>query len=138
MARPGAVIGLADADRGGYLIYPENPVCGPVVRADGEAAHRRADRRAPAAPPAGTGGLPPLRGVGPRGVPRDDEEVRGFASFNASWFTTPGIVERVVENGWASRAELAAMSEAWLDWGEEPGAFFAGFWCEAIGWADTP
>jgi hypothetical protein len=30
--------------------------------------------------------------------------------------------------------ELNAMSDAWLRWSESPGAFWARFWCETVGW----
>ena len=26
------------------------------------------------------------------------------------------------------------MSDAWLRWSESPGAFWARFWCQAVGW----
>jgi hypothetical protein len=37
-------------------------------------------------------------------------------------------------HGWATGAELAATAAAWRAWGDRPGAFFAGFWCEALAW----
>jgi hypothetical protein len=64
------------------------------------------------------------------------DEVRGFAGFNASWFTTATIADAVVAKELASREEMTAIGEAWREWGEQPDAFFAGFWCEAIGWVE--
>jgi SAM-dependent methyltransferase len=136
VARPGAVIGLADADRGGYLLSPASPVLASSfdLMAKLRTGEQSVGRE--------------LRGLLARaGFVRceawartahhgTEEEARGFASFNASWFTTPQIIERVVANGWATRSELADIRDAWLAWGAEPGAFFAGFWIEAIGWVD--
>jgi SAM-dependent methyltransferase len=66
----------------------------------------------------------------------DPEGTKALADFNESWYTTPEIVERVVARGLATAEEMTAMSAAWAAWGRQPGAFYAGFWCEVIGWAD--
>lgn len=65
----------------------------------------------------------------------DPAETKGLADFNASWYTTPEIVERVVAQGLATADQMTAMSAAWTAWGRHPGAFLAGLWCEAVGWA---
>ena len=136
VARPGAVIGLADADWGGMLLAPPDPVL--------EASFGLTAKLRTGSPYVGRD----LRGLlADAGFTRctataratchgTDEEVRGFAGFNASWFETPAIVERVVANGWASADEVRATAQAWRAWGERPGAFFAGFWCEALGFLD--
>ncbi len=64
-----------------------------------------------------------------------EEETRGFASSLASWFSTPAIVDAVTSQGWTDHQEVGEIRHAWLEWGAERGAFFAGFWCEAIAWA---
>jgi hypothetical protein len=64
------------------------------------------------------------------------EETRGVGAFTASLFTYPTAVERMLAQGWATAAELDEFGRAWTAWGEEPGAFLARFWCEALAWAD--
>ncbi|HYJ67036.1 MAG TPA: hypothetical protein VEX15_05175 [Nocardioidaceae bacterium] len=44
--------------------------------------------------------------------------------------------DRAVDAGWTTPDERAAIVKTWQAWGEEPGAFVARVWCEAIGWAD--
>jgi hypothetical protein len=136
VARPGAVIGVSDADLGGYLLAPSDPVLVDsfALMERMRAGNARIGRD--------------LRGLlAEAGFARGElrarafhhgtaEAVRGFAEFNASWFATPEIADRLVARGWATRDALATASRAWLDWGEQPGAFFAGFWCEALAWVD--
>jgi ubiquinone/menaquinone biosynthesis C-methylase UbiE len=136
VARRGAVIGVADVDTSGFLLAPADP------RLD--AAFAVSARLRAGSPQTGR----QLRGLlHEAGFRRcvaqarafhhgDPAETAAFAEFNASWFATPEIVDRIVQRGWASAGDVAAMSTAWLEWGRQPGAFFAGFWCEALGWAD--
>ena len=63
------------------------------------------------------------------------EEARGFGASRASQLRYPSTVERVVGQGWASAEELDEIGQAWIAWGEHPGAFVARFWCEAVAWA---
>jgi ubiquinone/menaquinone biosynthesis C-methylase UbiE len=135
VARPGAVIGVADADWGGYLLSPTNPLLEASLTVlsrarRGSAFIGRTLRGLLVA--AGFSGAVGMARTMPHG---DPEEVRGLASFNASFFDSPALVEMAVRSGWASPDELAAMGAAWRTWGEEPGGFFAGFWCEALAWA---
>ena len=136
VARPGAVIGVADADWGGFLLAPHDPVL--------LASFSLMEKLRTGSPRVGRD----LRGLlAEAGFVRTQasartvahgtaDEVRGFAAFNAAWFANPAISEPVVRQGWADAEQLATYERAWLDWGEQPGAFFAGFWCEALGWAD--
>jgi len=135
VARPGAVIGVADADWGGYLLHPSDPrlVDSFALMERMRTGSPRVGRR--------------LRDLlAEAGFTRCEasartvhhgtaSEVRDFAAFTASWFTTPAIVDTVVRQGWSSAGDMDAASRAWREWGDQPGAFFAGFWCEALGWA---
>lgn len=60
------------------------------------------------------------------------EEVAGVGTFTASLLTRPEIIEK----GWATAPEVAAMADAWREWSRTPGAFLARFWVEAVGWAE--
>lgn len=135
IARPGAVIGIADIDTSCYLISPADPrlTAAFEVNAKLRAGNPQTGRQ--------------LRGLlHEAGFRRCTAQARAFhhgdpaqtqalAEYNATWFSTPAVVERVVAQGWATAEEMAEMSAAWAAWGQHPGAFFAGVWCEAIGWA---
>jgi len=137
VARPGAVIGIADIDTAASLIEPADPwlAMSFEVSAKLRAGSPRTGRR--------------LRGLlhesgfrrcvaGARAFHHGDPaETKALADFNTSWYATPEIVERVVAAGLATADQMAAMSVAWTAWGRHPGAFFAGFWCEAIGWTEA-
>lgn len=137
VARAGAVIGVVDADWDGELLYPTNA----VLRRSMEVARRL---REGTSPYVGKRLRHLLTEAGFRraaGYARvihhgTAAEARDFGSFSASLFRYPAAVERAVAEGWATEAELAEMSQAWIAWGEHPGAFVARFWCEAIAWAD--
>lgn len=51
----------------------------------------------------------------------------------AAYFAAPELVAHVTAMGWATRPEMARASDAWREWGRNPGAFWARFWCEAVG-----
>jgi ubiquinone/menaquinone biosynthesis C-methylase UbiE len=136
VARPGAVIGIADIDTSCYLISAADPwlTASFEVNAKLRAGSPQTGRQ--------------LRGLlHEAGFRRCVAQARVFhhgdpagtqalAEANTSWLTTPEVVERVVAQGWATAEEMAAMSSAWAAWSQQPGAFFAGVWCEAIGWAE--
>jgi SAM-dependent methyltransferase len=137
VARPGAVIGVVDADWGGELLYPTND----VLRRSMELSRRL---RSGTSPYVGRRLRHLLTEAGFRRVQAfarvihhgTDEEARGFGAFTAALFDYPAVVERSVAVGWATERDLAEMRVAWTAWGEHPGAFVARFWCEAIGWVD--
>lgn len=136
-ARPGAVIGVADIDTAASLIEPADPwlAMSFEVSAKLRAGSPQTGRQ--------------LRGLlyeagfrrcaaGARAFHHGDPaETKALADFNTSWYTTPEFIERVVAQGLATADQMAAMSAAWAAWGQHPGAFFAGLWCEAIAWAEA-
>jgi SAM-dependent methyltransferase len=135
VARPGAVIGVVDADWDGELIYPYDE----VLRRSMSLARRLRTGTSPYVgrrlrdllTAAGFDRAEASARVIHHGTP---EQTLGFGTFTGSLFRRPGVVERVVAEGWATEAELDQMSDAWADWGRHPGAFVARFWCEALGW----
>src|SRR5262249_53215384 len=134
VARPGAVIGVVDADLDGELFYPTNPV---LLRSV-ELTRKLRDGTSPFV---GRQLRHLLHDAGFRDVQGSaraihhgtPEQVSGFGRFTASLFGYPSIVERAVTQGWATAEELNEMSRAWTEWGEHPGAFVARFWWEAVG-----
>jgi SAM-dependent methyltransferase len=134
VARPGAVVALADADWDGYLVHPPDPLL---------------DR--------GQDVLRALRSIGDPTVGkrlRDLLATNGFAEavatakpssdggagaeaaggFRAASFEAPSAVALAESLGVSTPDEMAAIAAAWRRWGASPGAFFAGFWIEALAW----
>ncbi|MBB5874108.1 SAM-dependent methyltransferase [Allocatelliglobosispora scoriae] len=137
VAASGAVIGVRDADWDGQLIAPPDPA---LPRTFEILAALRS-------------GTSPRVGKHLRGLLHEAGFVDCTASASvdydgtaeAAWSTAeahmavlsrPALTERAVAAGLTSAAELAELREAWRRWGEQPGAFLARFWCEAIGFAD--
>jgi SAM-dependent methyltransferase len=137
VARPGAVIGVVDADWDGELIHPTDP----VLRRSLDIAVRLREGTSPRI------GKQLRQLLLEAGFSRaeasartlfhgTDAEIHQVGAFTASLFQYPATVDRVVGAGWATAAELDEMSRAWSAWAQTPGAFLARFWCEALAWAD--
>jgi ubiquinone/menaquinone biosynthesis C-methylase UbiE len=136
VARPGAVIGVSDADWDGELIFPTSP----LIKRSREIMR---SLRRETSPYVGKRLRTLLTDAGfvrceasarsvHYGTP---EQVREFAESTAAAFESPRYA-RAVDAGWTTTDELAAIAKTWRAWGEEPGAFLARVWCEAVGWVD--
>jgi SAM-dependent methyltransferase len=62
------------------------------------------------------------------------DRVRAFAHDRATECRDPGLHVAVTRHGIASVDELLHLAEAWEEWSEEPGAFFAFAWCRVLAW----
>jgi SAM-dependent methyltransferase len=138
VARPGAVIGVVDADWDSELIYPDNE----TLRRSGELIRRYREGTSPTVGKRlrhllGEAGFERAEGSARVTYEGTAAEIRNAASNRSCMFRYPATIERAVTHGWATAQELEHMSNAWLAWGEEPGAFVASFWCEAIAWNPT-
>ncbi len=137
VCRPGAVIGVADADWGGALRFPEDPALErgqPILERLRDGSDPYVGRR--------------LRGLlNDAGFVRVTATAKGFGggdsastarqgAFQAAVFEAPETVALVVDEGIADTAEMATVADAWRRWGEHPAAVSTGWWFEAIGWAD--
>jgi SAM-dependent methyltransferase len=137
VARPGAVIGVVDADWDGELFYPTND----VLRRWTELALRHREGTSPFVGKQlrhllAEAGFARVEGYA-RVVHHGTADLAGsFGRFTAALLRDPETVERSVAQGWATVDELEEMSQAWLAWSESPGAFATRYWCEAIGWAE--
>ena len=71
--------------------------------------------------------------VDPGGVRRVGEYqlVRGVLD---RLFGAAAMTALIVGEGWATRAELAAILTSLREWGERPDAFAAWMYCGALGW----
>jgi SAM-dependent methyltransferase len=136
VCRRGAVIGVADADWGGALRHPDNPLL-----ARGQEIQERL--RGGASPYVGRR----LRGLlhdagfarvqaAARGSGGGDAQTAWQAATQAAMFEAAETIAVVVEEGIATAAEMAAIAAAWRRWGDDPGAVSTGWWFEALAWAD--
>jgi len=64
----------------------------------------------------------------------DSASTRWFAEFLTGLFSAAAMTELIVGEGWATRAELAAILTSLREWGERPDAFGASMYCGALGW----
>ena len=135
VARPGAVIGVGDADWGGALVHPADPALdrGVAVRAalrsGGEVTVGRELRDLLSA-----AGFERAEASVTGSADGTADAVGRVAALESSWFGAPEVVAYVAERGIADPDEMAAIAAAWDRWGEHPGAFAARFWVTALGW----
>ncbi len=131
MCRPGAAIGIADADRGGVLVEPADPWLdrGHEILdrlRDGTSIHvgrqlRGLLHRA---------GFVDVRARS-RGGGAGGPEAAAHTAQQTSLFESQALADVVVERGIATRDELSAVAAAWRRWGADPGATLAVHWFEA-------
>jgi SAM-dependent methyltransferase len=134
--RPGGVIGLADADYDGSLIWPRPEGLSRAL--DLQDAVRQ---RAGGDPRIGRrlGGLLDDAGFvdiafSATATCEGTSEATGrTAEFSARYLEAPAFHERAAALGLATPGDLATMAPAWREWGSTPGAMWARFWCNAIG-----
>jgi SAM-dependent methyltransferase len=131
LCRPGAVIGVADADWGGEVVAPADPWIErgtQILERLREGTDPRVGRQ--------------LRGLLHRAGFADavaTAQGRGgggarsaaIGEFQASLFEPAEVKERVVARGIATAEDLAAVAAAWRRWGADPGATIARHWFEA-------
>ncbi len=132
--KPGGIIGVADADFDGALLAPEsealtlgndimrrmrrNPHVGKNLRG---LLHNAGFVRTEASATAGARG--------------DVTSVKWDGEWNARYFEAEPMIAQVESRGWATREQMREIAAAWRAWGDDPGAFSAAFWCQALGWA---
>jgi ubiquinone/menaquinone biosynthesis C-methylase UbiE len=131
--RPGGVIGVADADFDGAIIWPQSNL---LARAGEILAHTRRHPRI---------GKQLRSLLHDAGFVRTDAFVSGNQRGNANqarldgefwarYFEAEEFIAQADVAGWATRSEMLEIAAAWRAWGEDPGAFSATLWCQAIGW----
>ena len=138
--KPNAVIGVADADLSGSVIYPATPALNRsldlMVRLrlhDGgtpDAGRRLRSLLSEA-------GFSRNAGMAIADADAAAETTARTGAFWASYFDAAPLVAHVAATGLATAGDLAEMAAAWRTWGSEPGAFWARFWCQAVGWVDA-
>jgi SAM-dependent methyltransferase len=134
--KPGGVIGVGDADYGGTILAPDEPL---LYRSFEITAQLRAKHGADAyvgrrlralLHEAGfTNAVAWVKG----GADGSDDTVRRSGEFQAHLYGAPAFVDYAVAMGVTTADELRAICDAWRAWSVHAGAFWARFWCEAMG-----
>lgn len=133
--RPGGVIGVADADIDGWIIAPANEwlnLAATILTKTRRHARIGKELRSLLH----EAGFSRVVGSATAGYQGVQSLIEMDARFWSNYFAAPPFVDWVVLNDWAAREEMAAISAAYREWGNDPGAFSAAFWCEAVGWAE--
>ena len=138
--KPGGVIGVKEFDHGGDIVYPDEP-----AMAKYDELYRRLRSEYGHDPEGG-------RKIGVRLFEVGFREIRMSASYESLsdpktlrgaaqvfiGLLAEGWSEAFQSRGWATTADIKAMSDAWLRFAESPGALFVSAWCEAIAFKDLP
>lgn len=139
LLKPGGVIGIRDLDNGGTIITPSNPILDKSL----ELIDRVHEYN----------GGHPLFGRSQRARLREAGFVNIQVSASFDTYGTAEVTQRVgkyfaglvlqpntanvvIEQKWASQAELEEMGAALEAWGNHPDAFLARARCEAVGWKE--
>lgn len=138
VAKPGAVIGVGEADWGTRIMHPHDPLLDrgqeiqESVRDTGNVRVGRELR-----------GL--LSGAGFEQVELATEgRVVGselalghMAAFERAWFEAPEAVDYVTELGASDAEEMAQIAAAWTRWSADPAACAADQWFTAVAWSPS-
>jgi SAM-dependent methyltransferase len=139
--RPDGVAAVIDDDLGTVVISPDRPELQLAPRlfecaAAHEGGNARYSRRlrtlmleAGFARTQGVAHAPEVYG--------DLASTRWFAEFAVGLFSAPEMAHVIVEEGWATRAELESVITALREWGELPDAFASWLYCGALGWVSA-
>jgi ubiquinone/menaquinone biosynthesis C-methylase UbiE len=134
--RSGGIVGVRDADAGGDLFSPRSPILGRawdlmarVLEHNGGDIHLGRKHRA-LLRAAGFTGIEASASYDHFGTP---EKTRDASMFFGHLLLQPEFTAVAETLGWATRADLEAMSAAFREWGGQPYAFYARARCEAVG-----
>jgi SAM-dependent methyltransferase len=134
----GGVLGTRHGDWGAFLFAPDSPVASRFFE-----LFREYMRICGGEPNLGRYQLAALRAAGFERIKpsascdcwtTDSDSTRIVAAFLASYCTSVEFGEQVTELNLASQADLTAIAEELRRWGENPDAFAAETWGEAVAW----
>lgn len=135
--RPGAVIGVADADLSVDLLHPATPrmvrsmqLFADLRRFDGgtpDAGRRLRELLSDAGFSRCTASATPIADGSEEGVARLGERW-------ASYFGAAPLIDRMEAARLATRDQLLEIASDWRAWSTDRRAFCAAFWCQAVAW----
>ena len=138
--KPGGVAALADADHDGSIIFPEDPllprtfeILREMRRLSGGGDPRVGKRLRALLHEAG---FTRTQGFAVANCEATSEATARTGAWWATYVESPQMIERATSLGVSDARELAAIAAAWRAWAAHPGAYWATFWCQALGWAE--
>lgn len=138
VCRDDAVIGVADADWGGVVLHPADPLLDrghQILEQLRDGTSPRVGRRLrDLLHDAGfADAVCTARATGGGGPPWSFE-----GEFEAARFESAAVVDAVVGRGIATAAEMAEIATAWRRWSADPGSTMARHWFEATACVAAP
>lgn len=139
--RPGGICALADADYDGSVIFPGDPLLPRTfellreLRVRSGGGDPRVGKRLRAL--LGEAGFTRTQGLAVANCEATSESTARTGAWWASYTESPQFVERATSLGVSDARELTAIAAAWRAWAAHPGAYWATFWCQALGWIDA-
>lgn len=132
--RPGGVIGVADADYDGAIIWPATR---PMLEAQRlmRAVRRysggdfRIGKKLGAL--LASAGFTEIRSTAEATCDGDLQSTTAVGAFWAQYYDSAELRRFLPAAGIATEAELTQASRAWREWGATPGASWSRFWCHA-------
>jgi len=136
--KPGGVLGIRDADRAGEIFWPQDPALMQLHE-----TWNRLMQHNGANPFIGRQLRSLLNELGLKRVEASasyechgtSESVQMAADLAASYFSGT-FADQVIKLGWMDRSDIDNVKTAWKVWGDNPNAFWARSWCEAVGWKE--
>jgi ubiquinone/menaquinone biosynthesis C-methylase UbiE len=133
--KPGGIVGLRDDDQGSLLLAPETPQMEKVI-----VLLKQFMRHSGGNPSVGRKHRELLRKAGFINTQAfaSCEYDGNYDSTNKRGTLAAKLIEHMtniaIDQGWANANEMKELELASKQWGEDPDAFDAIIWCEAIGW----
>jgi ubiquinone/menaquinone biosynthesis C-methylase UbiE len=134
--KPGGVIGVKEFDHGGDLLFPADP---DLVK--GVELYLRLRRHNGHDPESGRKVLGRLQQTGFQNAPMaaayenyPGPQVLSQVGGVTALLLNEAFADQFQNLGWASADEVERMTDAWREFAEKPGAFYAVAWCEAVAW----
>ncbi|MEP6592629.1 MAG: methyltransferase domain-containing protein [Acidobacteriota bacterium] len=135
--KPGGAVGVREADQGGDLIAPSDPVI-----TQGLALYTKLRKY---------NGHDPFLGRRLRGLLDEagfervsvsasyeshgtPDEIKALTDFWRGMITQSNVATQLLELGWANQFALGVMASKCSSFAQRPDAFAAYAWCEAVGW----
>jgi ubiquinone/menaquinone biosynthesis C-methylase UbiE len=137
---PGGIAALADADHDGSVIYPDDPLLLRTfeilreLRLRSGGGDPRVGKRLRAL--LHQAGFTKTQGFAVANCDATSESTARTGAWWASYTESPQMAERATSLAVSDARELSGIAAAWRAWAAHPGAYWATFWCQALGWAE--
>jgi ubiquinone/menaquinone biosynthesis C-methylase UbiE len=139
--KPGGIAAVADADHDGCVIFPDDPLLLRTfdilreLRIRSGGGDTRVGKRLRAL--LHEAGFTRTQGFAVANCEATSEATARTGAWWAAYVESPPMVDRATSLAVGDARELSAIAAAWRAWAAHPGAYWATFWCQALGWLDA-